>query len=102
MTDEFVTVFAVDTTQGVQDLFGYFGFEGAVDILCAFKAFVSEFDDHGCQDSYRIRIVRIYDKDINNKTEYNALATCCGSTDREVELSTIPDYVLEFGCNYGH
>lgn len=100
--NDFVTVFDLESDEGLNNLRKFFGLKRMNTILSKFFEFVSEFDDDNYQDSFRIRIVSMYNDVFNNKDEYKKLITCCGSTDREYTIDDIPDVVFEFGCNYGH
>jgi hypothetical protein len=93
-------VFNLDRTPDA--LFTYFGLRTANKILTKFLEFVDEFDEHGYQDSFRIRIVKDGERMFDNAEWYQDLITCCGSCDKQFTLDFLPNYVLEFGCNFGH
>jgi len=93
-------VFNLDNS--AEGLFNYFGLRKGTKILTEFFNFVDEFKDHGCQDSFRIRIISDCIQKYDNRKLYRELVTCCGSCDRAVELDFLHDTILEFGCNFGH
>lgn len=99
---EFVTVFNLETDEGLNNLRKFFGLKKLTIILSKFFEFVAEFDEDNYQDSFRIRIVSCFNEVYDNEAEYKKLVTCCGYTDRIVTIDSIKGVVFEFGCNYGH
>jgi hypothetical protein len=99
---EYVTVFNLETDEGLINLRKFFSLKNTTIILNKFFEFVAEFDEDNYQDAFRIRIVSCFGEVYDNEAEYQKLVTCCGCTDRIVTIDSIEGVVFEFGCNYGH
>jgi hypothetical protein len=100
--ENLITVFDLETDEGLIYLKKFFSLERTSIILNKFFEFVAEFDEDNYQDAFRIRIVSCFNELYDNKAEYEKLVTCCGYDDRIVTIDSIEGVVFEFGCNYGH
>jgi hypothetical protein len=111
-------VFDISREGFFDPLCSHVGLASANKLVSAVLEYANEFEDHGCQDSFRARIVGFLDScsddvaktegfiesvikvnEFNNETEYNSLVTCCGSSDKFI---VIDDILFEIGCNFGH
>lgn len=98
----------------IKSLFVWFGRDVSFKLLSKFWSMVEEYNEHGCQDCFRVRYIGFtWDVFLNedekissivksstvSRSEYEKLIGCCGQEDRFI---LIDDHLFEIGCNYGH
>lgn len=92
-----------DLSKDIGELNDYFGSYRSMEILSKCYEIINQFNDEGCQDSFRLRLVALDGERFQNEEAiieaYNSLKTCCGSYDIMLEINGA---TFEFGLNYGH